>query len=215
MNDEYELVDFGGNLEKKVFVGNISYHTIQSELEHTLEHLEGYVKCDLAMKYNSNLCRGFGFITFVSNECVSHFLNSDPTIILKNRKLRFCEYTTMTDKNLLFIKNLPSDLSSVELKTIFQNYGKIGICFINTNNLTGKSKQTGVVEIIDSNMFKHLLNICTIDVTYKSQNIQLSLSRFIQKIKSKKNISLNDIYQIAYNAGKYDGYVNSLIKKIE
>ena len=52
-----------------------------------------------------------------------------------------------------------SSIKSSDIRTEFENYSEIGKCFIDMDRITGKYKTTGIIEIIDTDIFEQLLNL--------------------------------------------------------
>jgi RNA recognition motif-containing protein len=196
----------------KIFVGNVPFQCTKEEFIECFKKYNGFIDADIVNRYNSDNCRGFGFITFNSVQTVESFLNEKDNIILKNRVLRFTEYSfqeksqyssNLPQKNYLFIKNVPLLYTPQDIKNVFEKYGEIGTCFINTNNITGESKGTAVIEMKHFNTYEILLNMKEIEL---QTNIKLEVTRWKQKIKVKKHknniIDAKDMYRIGFNAGR-------------
>jgi len=113
------------------------------------------------------------------------------------------------DKNFIFVKNVPKNYKPSDIKNIFEKFGSIGTCFINTNINTGDSKGTAVVEILDYEVYRNLLTQKNI---YINDNDHLLLSKWKQKIKVKKqnNVNVKDIYRLAFNAGRNMGFFEGI-----
>lgn len=202
----------------KIFVGNVPFQCTKDEFIECFKTFKGFIDGDIINKYNSNNSRGFGFIKFDVSENTDNFLNAKVQINLKGRNLRFTKYMPLEkkvingkfcDKNFIFIKNVPKNYKPNDIKTIFEKYGYIGSCFINTDINTGDSKGTAVVEILDSTIFKNLLQEKYIIL---DEDNSLQLSKWKQKIKIKKqnNIDIKDVYRLAFNAGRNMGFFEGI-----
>jgi RNA recognition motif-containing protein len=220
-----ESID-NSNINGKIFVGNVPFQCTREEFSECFKHLEGYVDADIVNKFNTNNSRGFGFVKFNTQERANEFLSSKIQIVLKDRVLRFTNYTQPIKqmknyKNYIFVKNIPLDMTVTKLKTEFSKFGDIGICYINTNNVTGESKETGVIEILDSETFENLLQVNEVNIDGKI----LKLTRWKPKLKFKKTMQTNtnlntntnvpqmdvqDIYRVAFNAGRNMGILEGI-----
>lgn len=203
----------------KIFVGNVPFQCNREEFVKCFQNFEGFVDGDIIGKSNSDNSRGFGFITFKTPEYANLFLENKYQVQLKSRYLRFTKYVpierkmlNVNKKNYLFVKNIPSNLKPSDVKNIFEHFGQVGTCFINTNINTGESKGTAVVEIIEHDIFTKLLNMKYINYDGSDQSKIFEVMKWKQKIKIKKNINhnVNEIYRMAFNAGRNFGIMESM-----
>lgn len=154
----------------KVFVGNVPFQCDIDDFRNCFNHMDGFVRAELNHQYN-NLSRGFGFVLFDTEENAKQLM-SRTDIIFMNRQLRFNEYNfenkneyctharnqnDLQEINYLFVKNLTDTITRDDLKNIFSQYGKVGKYFIISDHKTGILKNTGIVEIIDNNVYEYLL----------------------------------------------------------
>ena len=194
----------------KIFVGNVPFICSADEFKDCFKNMEGYIDAQIINRHNSEFSRGFGFVTFNNIINAQNAIKND--IICKDRLLRFTDYNfenKITNKNYLFIRNIPKNMKREELANIFKTYGEVGACFIATNVRTGESKGNGVVEIIDDINFEELLNKKFVEY---NNNI-FEITRFKNKniksdniVKPAKRIIFNqntnkEIYKMAFNAG--------------
>lgn len=201
----------------KVFVGNVPFQCTKEEFIECFKKYDGFIDGDIVNRYNSDNCRGFGFITFTNIDFAKKFLENHEQLVLKSRTLRFSEYAfdekkqvDTAGKKYLFVKNLPEAMTHSELRGIFEKHGKVGTCFINTNNITGESKGSGVVEIVDTVLFNKML--LDKEIIHGTHN--LSITRWRQKVKVKKPKKVGndakDIYRLAFNAGRNMGLLEGI-----
>lgn len=172
--------------------------------------------------------RGFGFVVFKDKDSVRDFMSNNHILKIRDRVLRFTPYTEYEkndrgdkndkkekrennyfvrylDKNNIFIKNIPTGMTSEQLKACFNKITPVGLCYINTNINTGETKNTGVVEIIDPAKYTMLIKEKIIEIEYGNSNkALLELCKFRQSFKSenKTDMNLHDIYKLAFNAGR-------------
>lgn len=188
----------------KLFVGNVPYQCTQEEFEKCFEKFKGFIKAEIIIRPSAEISRGFGFVTFDSRENADVLLKKKD-LYLHDRTLRFTEYTSKlgetnkygNDKhNHLFIKNIPKDVKVADLIKIFSEFGKTGTCYINTNNITGDSKTTGVIEIIDDNVYQKLLYMR--EIPFGKTN--LTIVKWKRK-QFNNNINPAAIYRTAFRYG--------------
>ncbi len=210
----------------KIFVGNVPFQCTKDEFIECFNIYTGFIDGDIINRINSTNSRGFGFITFNSSENADNFLNLKQQIPLKGRNLRFTKYMPYNkkiindnhnDKNYIFIKNVPKNYKPDDIKNIFEKYN-IGSYFINSDIITGESKGTAVVEILDKTNYYDLLNKKEFKIENineqlpENKNTTLYMSKWKQKIKIKKqnNIDIKEIYRFAYNAGRNSVLMDSV-----
>lgn len=161
----------------KIFVGNIPFQCTNEEFNECFKHIEGVIKAEIIYKPYTMISRGFGFITFDSNENAQNMLLQN-NIFLKDRLLRFTEYESKLVKykdnipenlikfkqnNFIMIKNL-IDIDRNDLYNEFDKYGHIGRYFIACDRKTGVLKNYGVVEIFNNELFDTLINMKQITI---------------------------------------------------
>lgn len=207
----------------KIFVGNVPFQCIDDEFKECFKDVPGFVSAEIVTRHNSPYSRGFGFITVRTKNDAKKLIQRND-IMFKDRILRFTEYNFQDkikvpkqQKNYLFVKNIPKDMTREQLKNIFSTKGIVGACFINTNIRTGESKGNAVVEIKDDDVFENLI----FDKFIKTDKNQIfEISRWRNKIKNKSfikefpykqnKIDSKEIYRIAFNAGVNVGRIEGL-----
>jgi len=204
----------------KIFVGNVPFQCMQEEFNKCFKDVPGFVSAEIVTRHNSPYSRGFGFVTMMTVEHAKKLIQRND-IVFKDRILRFTEYNFQDkfkipkqQKNYLFVKNVPIEMNREQLKNIFQKYGTVGACFINTNIKTGESRGNAVVEMKDDHIFDKLLT----ERIVKENNLWLEVSRWRNKIKVKpfresyrhNKIDSKEIYRMAFNAGVNVGRLEGL-----
>lgn len=214
--------NYDGELNTKIFVGNVPFQCIENEFKQCFRDVAGFVSAEIVTRHNSPYSRGFGFVTVRTPEDAKKLIQRND-IIFKDRILRFTEYNFQDkikipkqQKNYLFVKNVPKGMNREQLRNIFLTKGNVGACFINTNIRTGESRGNAVVEIKDDNIFENLIGERFITENGQSYEV----SRWRNKIKTKPFIKDNiynhnkidskEIYRIAFNAGVNVGRLEGL-----
>lgn len=201
--------------KNKVFVGNVPFQCTKDDFVSCFKQYNGFVDGEIINDTKTNESRGFGFISFKTVNDVNMFLDSNNTVLLKNRQLRFTKYSDspkntinpIINKNYLFIKNIPISITSSILKYIFSQYGLVGKCFVCTNINTGEHLGTGVVEMKDIHIYNKLLMVKSLIYN----NTQLDIFKWQHTVKIKRN-TLPDIRNVAKmlfsnNHNKYSKYL--------
>jgi len=198
------------NIDAKIFVGNVAFTCVENDFINCFKNMKGFVKAEIIKKYNSELSRGFGFVTFDSDINANHLLEQKE-IVLDNRKLRFSKYSlnnkpqisNQTQKYKLFIKNTPSNMKTEELSKVFSKYGAVDVCYFNTDIKTGSPKNTAVIELKDKESYLKAIN----DKNVEYNKTQLEINPLIYKQTKKYNNVFNrdTTYKKGFNAGKMFG----------
>ncbi len=172
-------------MDYKLFVGNIPFDCKLNEFREAFKKCKGYVNADLINNSNS---RCFGFVILKNKECLEDLLNKN-NVFLKDRKLRLTRYNNKTKEtnNYLRLDNIPKNITSEDIRTEFENYSEIGKCFIDMDRLTGEYKTTGIIEILEEDIFYKILNLDTILV----KDIPISISKYENKNIKKEHSETN------------------------
>jgi RNA recognition motif-containing protein len=81
------------------------------------------------------------------------------------------------------LSNIPTTITVNDIKKEFENYSNIGKCFIDMDRNTGKYKNTGIVEILDTDIYDKFLNIETILIN----DLPISVEKYENNIVNKYN----------------------------
>ena len=186
-------------MEYKLFVGNIPFDCKLFEFRNVLKKCNGYINADLINISNS---RCFGFIVLKNKECLEELLITN-NVFLKDRKLRFTRYNNSnsnlnnnininnntnnnTNNNYLKLYNIPNTIKTEDIKKEFENYSQIGKCFIDMDRLTGEYKTTGIIEILELDIYEKFLNLDTIIIN----NITINISKYDKGIILNSNLKI-------------------------
>jgi polyadenylate-binding protein len=178
----------------KVFVGNVPYSISENEFKTYFDKYDGFVNAELASKNNNT--RGIGFVIFKNSNFVDKFLNNMEKIVIKNRELRISKYHNKNDNDFflksynknIFVHNIPKNFTNDNLKKIFSKFGKVTLAYIYNKTNTGYVEFENEATYYKVMSFK---NICIDDtILYISAN------------NKKEKYNINEIYKIAFNAGK-------------
>lgn len=170
-------------MEYKLFVGNIPFDCRLSEFRGAFKNCKGYITADLI---NNSSSKCFGFVVLENQNCLEELVNYN-NIFLKDRKLRLTRYNNKIKQtnNYLKLSNIPTTITIEDIRKEFENYSCIGKCFIDMDRNTGKYKNTGIVEILDSDIYDKFLNIETILINDlpisvdKYENITHQMPKFV------------------------------------
>lgn len=85
-------------MECKIFVGNVPFQCDQNEFTECFEKMQGFIKAEIVFKNDMTISRGFGFLTFDTQENAKKIIGNN-TIFFKDRQLRFTEYLNHQEPN--------------------------------------------------------------------------------------------------------------------
>ena len=172
-------------MEYKLFVGNIPFDCTKNQFKNIFKKYDGFKNADLIN--DNNKC--FGFVIFNNNHVIDDIINAN-NIIIKDRKLRLTRYNNKIKEttNYIRLKNIPSSITSSDIRTEFENYSDVGKCFIDMDRFTGQYKNTGIVEIIDTDIFLQLLDLDIILIKDEKIVMECFDNSFITENKDKKYI---------------------------
>lgn len=139
----------------KIFVGNVPFQCNQLEFSKCFESYTGFIKAEIVYKQNTNISRGFGFVTFDNKTNADVLLNEKLEIKCKNRLLRFTEYEVSTSENKFVqhmqniqnnFKNKKQDISKNQYnfeKNVIIVKNKTNVAFFTRNYLHEVFKKYG------------------------------------------------------------------------
>lgn len=158
-------------MEYKLFVGNIPFDCTKHQFKNMFKKYNGFKSADLVNE--NNKC--FGFVIFDNVNTIEDIIKTN-NVFIKDRKLRLTRYNNKIKEttNYIKLKNIPKTISIQDIRTEFENYSQVGKCFIDMDRITGKYKDTGIVEIIETDIFEQLLDL---DVILINDN-QILMERY-------------------------------------
>lgn len=167
-------------MEHKLFVGNIPFNCNKNEFKNIFKNYNGYINADLINENN----RCFGFVIFKDKQSLENILELN-NIFIRDRKLRLTRYNkNKENNNYIKLENIPNEISVDDIKKEFENYSKIGKCFIDMDRITGKYKTTGIVEILETEIYEQLLDLDIILIN----NHQITMKSYENKYDKTNKI---------------------------
>jgi RNA recognition motif-containing protein len=170
-------------MEYKLFVGNIPFDCTKFQFKTIFKKYTGFKSADLVNE--NNKC--FGFVIFDNINIIEDIIKTN-NVFIKDRKLRLTRYNNKIKEttNYIRIKNIPNTVSIQDIRTEFQNYSEVGKCFIDMDRTTGKYKDTGIVEIIETDIFEQLLDLDVILIN----DHQILIEKYDININSNSNFNI-------------------------
>jgi RNA recognition motif-containing protein len=162
-------------MEYKLFVGNIPFDCNKNDFKNIFKKYKGFKNAELIS--DNNKC--FGFVLFDDKNSMENILQNN-NIFIKDRKLRLTRYNNKNKETNNYIKlsNIPSIITDDDIRKEFENYSEIGKCFIEMDRITGKYKTTGIVEIIDTDIYNQLLDLDIILINDQPINMSSYENKF-------------------------------------
>jgi len=152
--------DTDDDLERKIFVGGLSWLTTEDGLAHYFESLGMSVENVVIMRDKiANRSRGFGFVTLTNVEDVdkavrlNHHL--DGRKIEAKRSIPKWDMDNTSKK--IFVGGIPISLSNLDFRKYFESFGKVIETQIMTDRETGRSRGFGFVTYEDEDVANQVL----------------------------------------------------------
>ena len=148
----------------KIFVKNVSFQCTKEDFQKCFSVMQGYVDSFMATKYNSVLSKGFGVITFDSEEIAKKMLNKN--ISLFDRELQFNLFES--NKNnangekkyeksfKIYVAHPSDDMADDELKNVFAQFGTVNVFYTKTDvkgqkySIIGFTEKKPVHDVLDA-----------------------------------------------------------------
>ncbi|KAI1703170.1 RNA recognition motif domain-containing protein [Ditylenchus destructor] len=138
MNDNKELT-----VKYKIFVGGLLIDTSGDTLHKHFSKFGDIFECGI-VRMENNISKGFGYVTYKSQDSVDRALNSRPHSI--DGKEVFVEHATPRRNELtLFLGNLSPKTTDESLRDHFSKYGHLTQCNVKIDHKTGQSRGFGYV----------------------------------------------------------------------
>ena len=154
-------------MSNKIFVGNVSFKCTQDDFRKCFSLMDGYLDSTLVTRYNSVLSKGYGTITFDTEENAHKML--DKHISLLDRELRFSIFEDKPKGNKdrnnggdhektykIYVAFPSNDMDEESLKEVFTQFGTINVFYTKTDtmgrkySIIGFTEQDPVNNILDS-----------------------------------------------------------------
>lgn len=112
-----------GNEDKKIFVGGIAYDVSNEDLTSHFTQFGEVAQAQVKFDRVTGRSRGFAFVEFAAGEgCKAALAAREQTI--KNKQVEVKPAKSRENKKV-FVGGLPSDYAEADLRTHFEQYGKV------------------------------------------------------------------------------------------
>ncbi|KAI1706886.1 RNA recognition motif domain-containing protein [Ditylenchus destructor] len=202
-------------LEEKyrIFVGGLLKETSGETLHEHFSKFGNIFECSI-VRSDDNLSKGFGFVTYTSQESIDRVLNSQPHRI--DNKVVDVQHATPRRRELtLFVVNLSPKTTDESLRDHFSKYGELTQCNVKIDRQTGHSRRFGYVafesqeEVNRALDDQHMVDGVELKLDYPSCNLVVkSLPQEISEESLKK--SLLDFFSFYGRVRKCEFIKNSL-----
>ena len=197
--------------ELRVFVGNVPFQCTTEEFVELFKDTPGFVNANVVKRYNSEMSRGFGYVTLDSNENLNNLLSKE-TLDFKDRTLRLSQYNRETRRpvsrnNLVFVRNIPENTSEEEVSSLFTNsFVNVVNCSINLDRKTGKQLGSCIVEFSDRESCTKALSEREVDLNGSVLNVYRFRDNSKNNNQYNKNPATRAAYKAGFRAGRTLGY---------
>ncbi|KAI1710695.1 RNA recognition motif domain-containing protein [Ditylenchus destructor] len=174
----------------RIWVGGLPKQITQATLHRYFSQFGDIFDCHI-VRNDDNLSKGFGYVTYKSQESVDRTLNSQPHSILG--KVVFVEHTPPRRRELtLFIGNLSAKTNDESLRKHFSKYGKMTQCNVKIEHQTGQSRGFGYVgfgsqEELDRalNDQPHVIDGVEVEINSSTHELDLIVDSLPQNISQE------------------------------
>ncbi|KAI1697130.1 RNA recognition motif domain-containing protein [Ditylenchus destructor] len=181
----------------RIFVGGLSRHTSQAILHHHFSKFGDIHECHI-VRNDDNLSKGFGYVTYKSQDSIDRALNSKKPHSIDN-KVVFVEHAgSLRRRELtLFVGNLSPKTTDESLKKHFSKYGQLTQCNVKIDRQTGQSRGFGYVGFASQEALDRALDAqhvvdgveVKLDCSTRELNLQVdSLPRNMSEESLKKSL---------------------------
>jgi len=197
--------------ELRVFVGNVPFQCTTEEFTEFFKNTPGFVNATVVKRFNSDMSRGFGYVTLDNNENLNSLLSKE-TLEFKDRTLRLSKYNRETKKpvprnNLVFVRNVPENTSEQEVSSLFSNnFGNVVKCSLNVDRKTGKTLGSCVVEFSNKESCTKALSEKEVDLNGSVLNVYRFRDNSKNNNQYNKNPATRAAYKAGFRAGRTLGY---------
>ncbi|XP_068937017.1 heterogeneous nuclear ribonucleoprotein A1-like isoform X2 [Petaurus breviceps papuanus] len=138
---------------RKLFIGGLSFETTDESLRSHFEQWGTLTDCVVMRDPNTKRSRGFGFVTYATVEGVDAAMNARPhkvdgRVVEPNRAVSQRPGAHLTVKKI-FVGGIKEDTEEHHLRDYFEQYGKIEVNEIMTDQGSGKKRGFAFVTFDD------------------------------------------------------------------
>uniref|UniRef100_A0A8C8X9W3 RRM domain-containing protein n=1 Tax=Panthera leo TaxID=9689 RepID=A0A8C8X9W3_PANLE len=142
---------------RKLFIGGLSFETTNESLRSRLEQWGMLTDCVVMRDPNTKRSRGFGFVTYVTEEEVDAAMNARPHKVdgrvVEPKRAVSREDSQRPGAHLtvkkIFVSGIKEDTEEHHLRDYFEQYGKIEVIEIMTDRGNGKKRGFAFVTFDD------------------------------------------------------------------
>lgn len=153
-------------MEFKLFVSNVPYNCSEEEFKNLMVSNDGLKDAKLVMRANTQINKGFGFVTALSQEKAEFYIN-ESNVIINGRKLKFVKYANQLKFYKLHVMNIPEGMTEQEIYDIFSKFGSVDSVKRDFNRTLQKYTGTAVVVYNNYEDFNTVLTMKEIVVSDK------------------------------------------------
>ena len=176
----------GTSQKVALFVGGLAFNITEREIQDYFEQFAPVIKLVLLRDRNTNISKGYAFVTIDGKDAADQILNQKNYIL--NRRVEVQQASKKNEKHFvdekrkrkrLFVSHVPPNISNAEFEAFFSQFGEIHNCYIIQNYDGHTNKPYGFVEFRTEEQAMALL--------YRKKELVLRGNKLsIQQFRSKE-----------------------------
>lgn len=136
-----------------LFIGGLAFNITEREIQDYFEQFAPVIKLVLLRDRNTNISKGYAFVTIEGKDAAELILNQKNYIL--GRRVEIQQASKKNEKNFvdekrkrkrLFVSHVPPNISNSEFEAFFSQFGEIHNCYIIQNYDGQTNKPYGFVE---------------------------------------------------------------------
>ncbi|KAI1715177.1 RNA recognition motif domain-containing protein [Ditylenchus destructor] len=179
-----------------LFVGGLSKETSVETLREYFSKFDEFLECYI-LRNEVNGSRGFGYVTFKSEESINKVLKSSPHYI--DNKVVNVKHTPVRQREFtIIVKNLSPNTTDESLREFYSRFGELTNCEVKFDSQTGQSRGFGYVAFssqkeLDSavEVNPHIIDGVKVELEYITSEFDMIVTSLTPNITEKE---LNDYF---------------------
>ncbi|KAI1700493.1 RNA recognition motif domain-containing protein [Ditylenchus destructor] len=180
----------------KLFVGGLSKETSVETLREYFSKFGQMIECTI-LRHRDNSSRGFGFVSYKSEESINSVLKSAPHYI-DNKAINVKHTPARQREFTLIVQKLSPNTTSESLREFYSRFGELTQCNVKFDRQTGQSRGFGFVAFSSQkelnsaiNAEPHIIDGVKVKLDYATSEFDVLVANLTMNITEK---ALNDYF---------------------